>query len=110
MPKEPLTSPFDVAKIDPSDLKVSERRSLKQGQLFSLSEGPYYVSEKGSRSKFGERGRFIFIGHYLDKDGSTVIVCRRMSDSREIRVLFRRSESASRIDGVVYRPYRIKVS
>ncbi len=107
--KEPLTPLIESAKIDSTPFVAHPRTTLEPNDRFQLSEGPYITTGSGKRTRFGEKGRFIYVGRCHQDDGTVVLVARSIGDLREVRIIWSRPTSGDvGLGNVTYRPYRIK--
>lgn len=94
-----LTDPFEA----------HPRTTLLPEDQFLLTQGPYLLSESGRKSRFGENGRFFYLGHKKMPDGSVVLLARRPGDVRATHIIWSRPAAADAgLGNIIHRPYRIK--
>lgn len=104
-----LTPPSESVIISTDPFEAHPRTTLVPGDQFQLSGGPYLISGTGKRTRFGESGRFFFLGHKCMPDQSVVLLARRPGDVRATHIIWSRPASADAgLGNITYRPYRIK--
>ena len=82
-------------------------RSVRRGDRLKVGGGPVFVDEAGNRHLFGERGVFVFLGAFPEKEGGDWWI---IAGGKGLTVLIPSVPKVTKysLPGYVPRPYRFR--